>query len=325
MRERTEQEYAEQSKALELVGIDKDHWDSLSPADRRTQYHRLIMRTLLKHHPDKHPEFAKDSEEFLQCEENTKLLNSISYDYGCRPPAEYSSGSQSSAAFRENSYSNHFDSSTRASGVFVPPRNAEELFTNLDRASYQFRKDGKGNDYYEAVKEYIPNLVPWTEWTKLDLGKCGNDLGFVVEQIATKSFLADFSGADVFVSAMVSRDKRRIKEAFDQMVADIKNRNIFLSIFSSTQSRLEELVNRFCRFTPSSDGGQILGIGGGTVLLLCESLSLRLPYQIINVYHDMDQELIRTLLSQYVFSPAPTLQLEDHMSHAAAIVNQTRK
>ncbi len=338
MPERTEFEYLQQRKALEFTGIDIESWNSRTPEDRKKEYHKKIMKVILKNHPDKHPGLAEDSAEHLKWVENTKLLTSISYDYGTVPD-DISQHSADASYFSSSEVPNPFSnssSSTQSSQVFTPPKSVDELASNLRRSGSRPPLNGKyyptpgyelnkGTAYYEGVKEYIPNLLRWEDWGKLDQSKCGSDFGFVTEQIATKLYLKDYLGADVFVSAMVSQDKARIKAAFDQMIANIKNRNIFLSLFSSTQSQLAMFVDKFCRFTPKGDRGAIEGIDAYTILLLCQSLSLMLPYHIIDPDFDMDQELIRTLLTQYVSGHATTLQLEAGVSSSPAIMNQTGK
>jgi len=86
MQERIESEYAQQRKALEFLSINIEDWDSQTPENRRKNYHKIIMKAILKNHPDKHPGLAEDSPEFIKWNDNTKLLNSISYDYGTAAP-----------------------------------------------------------------------------------------------------------------------------------------------------------------------------------------------------------------------------------------------
>lgn len=308
---RSEQDNLLQRKALEFLKIDINEWNKLTKEDRKKNYHKKIMKAILENHPDRHADLAKDSPEFNQFNENTKLLNSISYDYDV---ALSGVSNVSVNPTRQSGYyqsSNMNDQPTSSSSVFdmTPPRTEQELISGLERYSYGAHNNKLGSIYYQAFKEYIPNLVPWEHWAKLQHMGVGNDYGFVVAQIATKMYLQNYKGADVFVSAMVSQDNNRIKAAFDLMVSNLKNRNFFMAFFAPS---LDQFIGEFCKFTPvGGKGGIIAGVDAYTVLSLCKALSLNLPYNIIDPHFDMDQDLIRALLTKYVKGESPALRLQD--------------
>ena len=303
MPERTEFECSQLRHALEFININIAEWNDHTPEDRKKNYHKIIIKALLKNHPDKHPQLPKDSAEFIQYCETTTLLNSIDYDHGT---SDYESSFSSEPAPAQAT------SSVDIPHEFTMPKNIDELVKNLKKAGYPPYPRNKGNAYYEAIKECIPNIVTWEEHGKLDQYYCGSDFSYIVTAINTKCCLKNYQGADVFVSALVSKNKNRIKDAFDQMINKVKNEYSILNFFSTPESRVAGLIDKFCKFNKRIDGEVLLPsvIDKKTVLLfLCKSLSLMLPYHIIDLNSEMDQELVRTLLTEYAAGKA-TLQLE---------------
>lgn len=302
-------------EALEFLKIDITEWNELETSvARKNKYHKMIIKEIVKNHPDKHPEAVNGSPEHTQWVENTKLLNSIDYE-NCAEPANTSydqtSSSSSSSKTNHSTSNQEHPQSHDLRKMFPHPKNAKQLINGIINGGYRsYTMDGRGNDYYEAFKELIPNMVPWSEWSKLSY-YAGRDYGFVVCQIATKMYLEGYAGAENLLSAFVSQNKNRIKESFDQMVSKIKSRNFFMRFFSSTESQLNQFIDKFCQFTPEGGkrNGLIVGINASTVLLLCQSLNLSLPYNIIDPNFDLDQELIRMLLTNYVLNKNG-LQLE---------------
>ena len=70
----------------------------------------------------------------------------------------------------------------------------------------------------------------------------------MIDVALTKQILAGYSGLDDLASALVSRDPKRIKAGFNQMVTTIQNSWFLQGLFSSTQAKLERLVDCFCHF-----------------------------------------------------------------------------
>ena len=318
-------EMEQQRQALELAKININDWNGTTPDERRIKYRKVILNALRENHPDKHSGQAENSAELKakleRYTENTKLLNSISYDDAVRDRLPQSAAD----AFAPSSVAQPYPS-PNSSELFTPPKNAEELVEGLNRGGYRPPHNGryypepgyelnKGTDYYEAVKEHIPNILTWEQSDCLQASSewCGSDLGRVTMLIATKHHLKDYRGADVLVSALVSQDETRIKDAFDSMISHLRQRPrfSFWRLFTSVDAEIAGFIDRFCCFKPKAEaGGLIVGINADNVRLVCQSLSLIVPDQIRNPSVEMEEERIRELLTEYVSRPRTTLQLE---------------
>lgn len=307
-------DYTQQKAALLFLEIDIGDWNKLTTDARRKKYHALIVKTILRNHPDKHHDLSTtDPTQYAQLIETTKLLNSVNYDYGTEEsaPEQMASSSDSSnnggSDFGKKTYT-YTDRDKKFEFTFEasPPRNLEELIDYLKRDPQFYGNQDKRNwKYYEKVKEMIPNIISYAESFGLDSFLFGPDISFVLEQVVTKLYLKGYDGADDFVSALVSRDEGRIKSTFDQMIINLSEKSFLFNLFQSRESRLDGFVGKFCEFEPKEEmGGMITGIHLRTVLVLCHALSLKLPYQIIDLNEGTDQELVRTLLKRYVSEKA---------------------
>lgn len=341
MRSNVEIDYDQQRSALEFLNISIDDWYSLTPADRRTTYHKKIMRAILENHPDKHPGLAEDSEEYNRWHRNTALLNSINYEYDAPQVNEADIPASSPQAYAAEQSTGSYSSSSVP--TFKYPKSIDEFVKTVDEYYHQYtprdesvktitvgpctRAPDNNNTciselYVKAVKECLPKFINVNNYTE-QMDKLlnsrtqesfGRDLPYFLDQIDNKCcHLVGYQGVDTFAAAMISRDKTRIKDAFDHMVSIIKKGGYLSRFFSTPDSRLAEFIDKFCHFAVIMKNGRAkyTGIQVDSVRVLCKSLSLMLPYEIIDATNELDQELIRTLLTRYVSGPAATLQLED--------------
>lgn len=300
------QQYERQKQALKFLNISEDVWNSSTPAERREKFRRIHINAMREYHPDRHSDLVEGSSEYLEMDVTIKLLTSIDYDYATVPDV---------AARVEAAFKPDFSPSRRSKPQYVPAT-FDELLRGLRSHHNVMRLE-----YYEQVKESIPNLVPWSKWVDVrETGGVGQDYPWIVNQIATKRYLQGYKGADVLVSALVSQNQERIKGAFDQMILHIRKTSYLMTFFGNIESRLNTFIDQFCRFKP--DDSFFVGIDAKTTLLICRSLSLLLPYQVINPVEELDEGLIRMELRRYIYGIKPVLQLEDKPTAAIKSICQ---